>query len=367
MKENMNDKYKILLLFILIFLAVFSVFALQPKIEGDSLLYVSSIEVLKTGIEPVGFIPMMILTTILGLKLIMFFDFFFHNIAISWSVLNGFMFIGMGMFFFFLVRRMFDDSKLAFLSSLFLMTNYAPISFGMAYMMDIGGWAFYIASLYFSYLYLESNENSNRWLYLASLMVGVGGLYKEYAFVAYVIIFGILVFKNWQNWKAIIWKTFYTLLIALGPFVLMNVYTYFNFHQYTYWDWFLHNQKSYTYQNRVVEFIKSFGSIYNIAWPLFIGGFILFFRKVRLIFETKNIDKNVLFISLVLLSSFSVLLWPVVTRVLFISMPGIVLVSSLFIKRIRDKNYILIPLLFIYTFLSFLMDAFILDFINLPF
>ena len=195
----MKDKYKILLFFILIFLTIFSVLALNPKIEGDSLLYVSSIEVLETGIESVEFIPMMILTTILGLKLIMFFDFFFHNIAISWSVVNGLLFVGSGLVFFSLLKRIFEDSKVSFLGTLFLMTNYAPISFGMAYMMDIGGWFFYIASLYFSYRYLEAEEAEDKWLYISAFMIGIGGLYKEYAFVAYIITFGLLVFRNWKK------------------------------------------------------------------------------------------------------------------------------------------------------------------------
>lgn len=362
----MTDRYKVLLFFILIFLAVFSVLALHPKIEGDSTLYVNSIQVLRTGIEPIGFIPMMILTTILGLKLIMFLDLFFGSIAISWSVLNGILFVGMGMFFYSLLMRMFKEQEVAFLGSLFFMANYAPISFGMAYMMDIGGWFFYVASLYFSYLYLESEEGSDRWMYLSSLMIGVGGLYKEYAFVAYVIVFGLLVFKNWKNWKQIIWKTILTLLLALGPFGIMNAYTYFNFHEYTYWDWFLHNQNSYTYQNRVVEFIKSFGSIYNVAWPLFIAGLILFIKRIKNAFSMWKMDNDVLFISLIIISSLAVLLWPVVTRVLFISIPGIVLVSLLYIQKMKNRKYIY-PLLFVYVFISFLMDAFILDFVNLPF
>jgi hypothetical protein len=43
----------------------------------------------------------------------------------------------------------------------------------------------------------------------------------------------------------------------------------------------------------------------------------------------------------------------------------VVLISSLFIQKMKNKNY-LIPLLIVYAFCSFLMDAFILDFINLP-
>ncbi len=364
----MKDKYKILLLFILIFLSVFSVYALNPKIEGDSLLYVNSIEVLETGVQPTGFIPMMILTTYLGLKLIMFFNFFTGSIATSWSIVNALLYITMGLFFYSLLKRFIKDTQVAFISALFFITNYAAVSFGLAFMMDIGGWAAYVASIYFSYRYLENESlDNNKWLYASSIAIGIGGLYKEYAFVAYVVLWGILVFKNWRQWGKIFWKSVATLSIALGPFFVMNIYTYFYFDQYTYIDWFMHNQHTYTYQNRLVEFIKSFGSIYNFAWPLFLGGFYMLLVQTREIFRTKNIDKNILFLWLVVASGFSVLLWPVVTRVLFITMPGIILISSLFVKKIEKNIFIIAPILVVYIIASFLMDAFILDFVNLPF
>lgn len=366
----MKDKYKILLFSILIFLSVFSVYALHPKIEGDSLLYVNSIKVLETGVQPDGFIPMMILTTYLGLKLIMFFNIFTHSIAISWSIVNALMYITMGLFFYSLLKIFVKDIKIAFIGTLFFITNYAAISFGLAFMMDIGGWAAYVTSLYFSYRYLESNsdiQNGEKWLYISSLAIGVGGLYKEYSFVAYIILWGVLVFKNWGEWSKIFWKSVATLSIALGPFFVMNLYTYFYFGHYTYLNWFLYNQDTYTYQNRLVEFIKSFGSIYNIAWPLFLGGFYILIGKTIEIFKTKKMDINILFLWLVIISGFSVLLWPVVTRVLFITMPGIILVSSLFIKKIENNIYLVAPILVVYIITSFLMDAFILDFVNLPF
>jgi hypothetical protein len=360
-----RDKYRTGLFVLLVFLIIFSIYALHPHIAGDSFLYVDSIKVLETGTQPVGFIPMMIVSTYLGLKLIMFLNFFTGHIEISWLLLDSVLYFAMGMFFYSLLKRILKDARVAFLGTLFLVTNYAAVSFGLGFLMDMGGWVFYVASLYFSYLYLNSEGGKeDKWLYISSALVGIGGLYKEYAFVAYVVVFGLIIFKNWRNWPKIFKKVFITLGLALGPFLLLNVYGFISFH-YTYLNWLLYNHKAYAYQNKIVEFIKSFGSIYNFGWFLFVGGFVILLQRTKKIFQTKDIDKNILFIWLTVLSCLSVLLWPVVTRVLFITMPATVLISCLFIKRIN--KYLVLSIFVAYVISSYLMDAYILNFVNLPF
>jgi hypothetical protein len=356
-----KDPYKVCIFFILIFVCVFSIYALKPKIAGDSFLYIDSIEVLKTGIQPPGFVPMMIVSTYLGLRLIMLLNLVTGSIAISWLLLDVVLFITMGLFSYSLFTRIFKDSRVAFLGTLFLITNYAAVSFGLGYLMDMGGWAAYMAALYFTYRYLETQDEKNTWLYTAAAIVGIGGLYKEYAFVAYVVIVGAIIWKYWKHWKKIFWGILYTGCLAFVPFFLLNVYGYFNFNHYTYIDWLLY-QGVYAYQNKTIEFIKSFGSIYNFGWFLFIGGFSILLQQLK---EVRS-DKNILFIWLVILSAFSVLAWPVVTRVLFIAMPAAVLVTCLYIKKIEKYRYITVLILMLYIVSSYLMDAFVLDFVNLP-
>ncbi len=353
-----SDKYKILLTAVLLFLVVFSPYALKPQIAGDSLLYVDSISVLKTNIKPPGFEPMMILTTPLGLSGIMFFDLFFKNLAISWLVLDSILYVMMGLFFYSLLVRILRDRQAAFLGTLFLVTNYAAVVFGLGYLMDMGGWAFYMASIYFSYRYLEDGQN--KWLYVSSALIGLGGLYKEYAFVAYLIVFAAILWKNWREWKKITVLVFVSGVLAFTPFLLANIYTYTHYNHYTYLNWFNH-QKVYAYQDRLVEFIKSLGSIYNFAWFLFIPGLYGLLKRYKEVIK----NKDLFFIWLVILSGFAALLWPVVTRVLFIAMPGAVLVTTLFIEKVKNRAYVIWPILFIYIFSSFLMDAFILDFVNI--
>lgn len=360
-REFSEDKYKVLTFFLMLFLVCFSIYALKPEIEGDSLFYTESIQVLKTGISGEEFMPMMILTTYLGLRLIMFFDYFFQNIAVSWLVLDGLLYVTAGIFFYSLVNRIFNSSKVAFISTLFLMANYAAIVFGLGYLMDMGGWAAYIASLYFSWRYLEGYSKEDKWIYISSAVIGIGGLYKEYAFVAYVIVFGSILWSHWGMWKEVFKKVFITGVLSFTPFALMNVYTFFYYNGYTYWDWFNY-QKVYEYQNRPVEFIKSFGSIYTFGWFLFLPGLYIILKRIK---ETLR-DRTLVFIWLTIASSFSVILWPVVTRVLFITMPAIVLVTTLYINKKKESLLIVYLILLIYIVTCYLMDAFVLDFVNLP-
>lgn len=355
------DKNKIVVLFLLLYIAVFSFLILKPKVVGDSLLYTSSIEVLSTKIIPEGFVPMMIVSTFIGLKLLMILNFFTGQIEFSWMILDTTLYLIMGMFFYSLVKRIIKNEEIAFISTLFLATNYAAVSFGLGFMMDMGGWAAYVASIYYSYRYIES-KNDNKWIYISSVIIGVGGLYKEYAFVACVVLAGVVIWKNYSNWKKIISIGIVAFILSFMPILILNIYSYYVYH-YTYIDWFIFNQGEYSYQNRLVEFVKAFGSIFTIGWLLFIGGLYFLIKRSKNIF----IDYNIAFIWFVIFSSFAVLLWPVVTRVLFITMPATILVSSLFIERFINKFWIIFIILVFYIISAYYMDSFILNFVNLPF
>ena len=354
-----KDKFKLGLLILLLFLAMFSVFALRPQISGDSVEYVFAMDVLKTGSVPSGFTPNRIITTYLGLQTVIFVDSFIDNLFISWLLVNAFFYIVMGMFFYSLLLKIINNRRATFLGTLFLMTNYAVVVFGLHYLMDMGGWAFYIASLYFSYLYLETSNK--RWLMVSSLLVGLGGLFKEYAFLAYVVVFALIAVNYWKKWLEVIKKTVLTSFLAFGPMLAVNLYAYF-LYDYTYFDWFF-NQPIYMYNSIIGEYTKSFGSLYNFGWFLFLGGAYLAIKRSKYVLQ----DKNIFFIWLVILSSSIVFVWPIVTRVLFITIPGVVLVTSLLLKEIDRYWYAVLPILALYIASTYLMDSFILNFVNLPF
>lgn len=355
-----NDKFKISLLAALIFLSVFTIYVLQPIVRGDTSTYIEAMKVLKTGVAPADFIPNRIISTYLGLRSIMLINVFVNNLFVSWLILNSFLYIAMGMSFYSLLIKIVDNARTAFLGTLFLMTNYAAVIFSFNYQMDIGGWAFYVATLYFSYKYLETR--CDKWLWTATLLVALGGLFKEYAFLAYTVIFGLIIFVEWRRWGEMIKKIFLTGLLAFIPMLIINLYAFFKYH-YTYLNWFIPATQLYPELNRPIEYLKSFGSLYTFGWFLFLGGLYLFLKRFK---ETLR-DQKLLFIWLVVISSLAVFVWPVVTRVLFITLPAVVLISSLFIKKFDKWWYLVVLLLIPYVLSSYFMDSFILNFINLPF
>lgn len=354
-----KDTYRSILFFLLIYLAIFSVHALRPEvgIESDSPSYIQSIQVLKTSVVPADFLANRIVTTYLGLRSVMVIDFLVHDIELSWLIMNSIFYIICGMFFYALLTRIVENSKVAFWGALLFVLNYGMVAFGLSYMMDIGGWTFYIISLYYSYSYLESGNT--KWLWTASLLTGVGGLFKEYSFLAYVVIFGSILFLAGREWRKSIQPVFISGLITFVPVVLLNVYAYLTF-DYTYFSWFF-NQPEYVYSSRILEYIKAFGSLYNFGWFLFLAGGYILLKRTKEVF----IDKKIFFIWLVLLSSTAVFVWPIVTRVLFITLPGVVMVSSLVLKKIEKKWYFLVPLLILYIISSYLMNPYILNFVNI--
>jgi len=61
-----------------------------------------------------------------------------------------------------------------------LITNYAMIVFALFELcVDVGGWAFYILSLYFTLRYSKTGDRKA--LLISAMFIGIGGLFKEYA------------------------------------------------------------------------------------------------------------------------------------------------------------------------------------------
>ena len=77
-------------------------------------------------------------------------------------------------------------------------------------------------------------------------------------------------------------------------------------------------------------------------------------------------DEIIFLIRLTALSALPVFIRASITqRILFISVPALVIISSLFIKKIEKKWYIIIPILLAYVLSSFLMDSYILNAVNI--
>lgn len=354
-----SNIYYILCLGIIILL---SVFILKPDLvtQGDSPSYIEAIHVLNTGIAPQGFVPNRILTTFLGLETVRVLSSVFGSITFSWLFMNIVFYFIICVLFYRIILILTKSDKTAFISGLFLASNYSLVSFGINYLMDAGGWAFYIISTYLLLKYVESSER--RYLWYSALAVGVGGLFKEYAFLGFIPTIVFLFYDNYSYFFKFLRKTFILGLVTIIPTILLYFYVYARF-GYTYLDWLGFNKEYYVYSSRILEYVKSLGSLFNMLAILVLGGlYTLFFNRSNMIE-----DKYKVYIISIASSIAPIFFWPAITqRILFVTVPFGVLLASFFIKKYEKHWYILIPILCVYIICSFFMTS-ILDIVNLPF
>lgn len=361
-----KDLYKPIISILLIIIPLVSILVFNPKMDGgDSQTYVEAINFLKNDVSSIDFVPNRIVTTYLGLRSVMFLTSLTGSLYFSWLFINILLFIFGFMFFYKLVSLLFSP-KVSFWSTILLATNYSAINFGPAFLMDMGGWAFYIVSVYFTFKYLFTENKTYFWL--SAILISLGGLWKEYAFLGLIVLFLTYIYLNYKKgWFKVLRTMFLAGIFVFSPILLLNLVVYLKFH-YTYANWFSYQAK-YVYGSRIIEYIKAFGSLYNFGWFLFLPGLYIFSKKILNQYGNKLVDdenKKDLFVLFVLISTLPFLVWPAITqRVLFIVIPGVILVTSYFLEKNTSKYYILIPILTLYVLSNFLMNSYILKIINL--
>lgn len=336
-----------------------SIYFLPPVIEGDTPSYIEAITVLQGGDVLEGFVPNRILTTFGALTAVRALSGVI-GVWSGWILLNLIFYLVLCVTFYLLVFRMFRGRSTALLATLFLASSYSILQFGLTYLMDIGGWAFYVVSIYFTYQYIESKEYKD--LLYASALVGVGALFKEYALLAAIPIAVVLVWQYWRTPVSIMKRAILPAILALLPTALVYLYVFHRFN-YSYIDWLSFNQGYYTYSSRAIEYIKSLGSLYNFLAPLVLGGLYVLTR------ERRGVNgKTMLFIISVLLSTLPILFWPAITqRILFITVPTSILLASFLFKKYERYWWVFLSILVVYILVSFTMDSYILPNLNLPF
>jgi hypothetical protein len=334
--SNFFKKYEIILVFCLFFIiAGVHNFIHSPGIAGDTYSYLDSIQVVGGNVPAQDFVPIRILTTYLGLEFIVLLQMLFGDLFVAWSFANILFFSIGSTFFYLFTKDVFRNSISALSTTLLVALNYAIIFFGLTYLLDMPGWAFYMASLWAIFKYL--NWGSKKYFWLTSLIIGLGFLFKEYVGLGYIAFVSVIIFRNWGEWKSLI----QTLILSLASFIplgLLHLFVYFNY-GYTYLIRLLYEQSTFenAYSSRVVEFIKSFGSLYNLGWILFIIGVVILWKRWGLLKEFVNPNLRI-FAIILAISLFPVFLWPGITqRVLGIAVPFFALVSGTTFYYFKNK------------------------------
>lgn len=362
-----SDRHLLILVICLVIFATMSALIFSHTIGGDAVGYIDAGHVLSGASissqeAPPDFIKHRILTTFLGVEVVSILSTIFNNIHIGWFVWDVFLYFCINIVFYKLLTKIFLSRTTALLGVLFFASNYVMVTAGLGNFMDIGGWSFYMFSIYFLWKYMESGNW--RELITSALFISVGGFFKENAFMAYIPLFFVLFYENRHSFSSFLKKIIVPTIIIAVPAAIHHLDVYISY-GYNYTRWIEINQTTYHYRSRILEYVKSFGSLLNFLAPIsFLGIFAFFNLKKDLGINAKEI----VFIVSVLVSSIPTSLWPGITqRVLFMVVPGLTILACFFFKKYEKYWYYFVPVLAIYVLSSFFMDSYILNAVNLPF
>lgn len=353
----MNNTY--ISIFLLALVGI-SFMILPPHLWSDSYSYLTSIEVLKTGNIPPNFVPNRILTTYAGLQIVVFLSYIFGSVSKAWLFMNIAFYIIANLFFYKLLKEFFESRRVAFWGMVLLATNYAMITFGPTYLMDMGGWTFYLMAIFLVFRFLKTQKIE--YLVWGALVTGFGGLFKEYGFLGFVPILISLIFYYRNNLKNLIKYSLLLSALTVLPVILVHTLVYVNYH-YSYLDWLSFNENLLKNSSpNLLSYVKVFGSLFTFGWFLFIGGVYTLLKRGREIFNQQQIILAItMFFSIIPL-----LLWPGITqRIFFIAIPFLILISCVFLKKYESRIYLFVPLFMTYILVNCTMDKYILPLINI--
>jgi hypothetical protein len=354
------NRYKSALIFLFALLAF--IFVTHPKwIWVDMMSYIDVIKYLKGDIINGVLRPNRLLSVFGAMWTLVGLEKLTGDLYVGWALMNSFFYVICAVFFFKILYKIFKDEIVAIVGTLLLIFNYAILTQGLAYGMDIGGWAFYLVSAFFTLRYLYDQKQED--VFYSAFAVSIGVLFKEYAFGGLTVLLGAIAYSNFGDIKKILKLAIYSCAIALIPIFLVHIYVYIQY-SYTYYDWYLLNANHYSkpVQSKLIGFVKTFGSLYNFGWFFFVyAGYLI--RKNGISW----LDRRSLFFSVLLFVSVApVFFWPgAVQRGAFITMPFIIIVSCIGLKEYKKYWFVIIPLLILYIVSSYLMDSYILPMVDI--
>ncbi|TSC85018.1 MAG: hypothetical protein G01um101413_402 [Parcubacteria group bacterium Gr01-1014_13] len=210
-----------------------------------------------------------------------------------------------------LIRRVFKNNFIGFVSAITVMTGYAMVRYALTQVQDMGGYFWFVLTLYAGWRWWEDKNKS--WLYLGGMAVAFGLLTKESGSMGALFV-GILFLLDKVSWKE---RVFNFIRFSIFPFATIIV-NFFRGQDVNYSSayWFTENWKAYVAENfTLLRWFGVHASTYNILWLFIAIGLYFLIRNWR------NLDKNIkIYLLAVILSSLSYYSWPMfIARTVFIS------------------------------------------------
>lgn len=298
-----------------------------------------------------------VLTTPLFLYASNFINFFLKDFILSVAVLNLIFYFLCVAAFYLLASEIYERGRAAFWGTALFAANFYLIDPGNAHLADMGGWFFFILSLFLAVRYFKATDR--KFYYLSILAAALGVLYKEYgglgiSGLALLILFSDIPAR--QKIKDIALAA----LLFLAPLAAYHAFIFLKF-DYSYWDWYLTIKAvsvEATRQARgFILQIKILGWLFSLGWLAWFSG---------LTEEIKAGDRTRrLILTAVLLPALLFLVWPeTAQRLAVILLPWLALIAGFGLSRIN--KYAAGVFLAAYALVNYNI-RFLIDIINLPF
>ena len=236
---------------------------------------------------------------------------FFVSAPHSLIIANIISYFGIIFLMYGLVRRVFKNNYIAFISSLIMITTYPMIRYLLTQVQDIGAYFWFTLTLYAGWRWWEGRNKS--WLLLGGVAVSFGLLTKESGAMGALFV-GMLFLLSKISWKE---RLVNFLQFSAFPFLTL-VINYFRSKDVDFnsLDWFMREWK----YDRIINFkfttwLGVNVNTFNFLWVLvFIGAYLI-------IKNWKMIDRNIkIYIIAVFVPAFSYFAWPVyISRTVIIS------------------------------------------------
>lgn len=294
---------------------------------GDAPGYLEAMRVMNgTGEAGASFTPNRILTTFASTGSVALLALVTGNYFASWFFVNTLYFFGLGFVCYLLFRRITGSAAGSILGALFVVGNYDVLVFGLNYLMDISGWFWFALSLLFLWRHIETGES--RFLWHAALIAGVGGLFKEYAYLAFVPA-GLYVLCLHARAPRMLLTASLPFILALVPTFLVHAGVYL-IYGYSYLDWYGMNARTFGWEGWAGNAARSFLVSLSFLAPVAALGAFAFAREMRRAYDAERI----LFILALVPPALAVLLWPIITeRFVFMIVPLAGLMAAYAVKR----------------------------------
>jgi hypothetical protein len=301
---------------------------LQPPYDtfGDAPGYIEAMRVWNGMPPPDHFTPNRLLTTFLSVGSVATLAAVTGNYFASWFFLNTLYFFGLAFTSYALFARVSGSKAAAVLGALFVVGNYDVLVFGLNYLMDGAGWFWFMLSMLALFLYME--EGKRRFLLGAVLAAGVGGLFKEYAFLAFAPIGIGILYTHRRDLKGLL-ESAGIAALGLVPLALVHVGFYVAY-GYSYLDWYSMGVETFGFDAWIWNASRSYLVVLSFLLPFALLGTATFVREMRSRFDPMRTT----FVLSCILPSLAVLAWPIITeRLVFLIVPLAALMATYAFKR----------------------------------